>query len=60
LERRLGFTSRERMLREMATLVAALPAPLVLILEDLSLERSCRRSTSSRRSRSAATPRACC
>ena len=35
LERRLGFTNRERMLREMATLVAALPAPLVLILEDL-------------------------
>ena len=35
LERRLGITSRERMLREMATLVAALPAPLVLILEDL-------------------------
>jgi DNA-binding winged helix-turn-helix (wHTH) protein/tetratricopeptide (TPR) repeat protein len=35
LERRLGATTRERMLREMAALVAALPAPLVLVLEDL-------------------------
>ena len=35
LERRLGVTSRERMLREIATLVTALPAPLVLLLEDL-------------------------
>jgi tetratricopeptide (TPR) repeat protein len=35
LERRLGASTRDRMLREMATLVAALPAPLVLVLEDL-------------------------
>jgi DNA-binding winged helix-turn-helix (wHTH) protein/tetratricopeptide (TPR) repeat protein len=35
LERRLGATTRERMLREMAAFVAALPAPLVLVLEDL-------------------------
>ena len=35
LERRLGATTRERMLREMAAVVAALPAPLVLVLEDL-------------------------
>ena len=35
LERRLGATTRERMLREIAALVAALPAPLVLVLEDL-------------------------
>jgi DNA-binding winged helix-turn-helix (wHTH) protein/tetratricopeptide (TPR) repeat protein len=35
LERRLGATTRERMLREMAALVAALPAPLLLVLEDL-------------------------
>jgi hypothetical protein len=35
LERRLGTSTRDRMLREMATLVAAVPAPLVLVLEDL-------------------------
>lgn len=35
LERRLGIASRERMLREIAALVTALPAPLVLLLEDL-------------------------
>ena len=35
LELRLGTTTRERMLREMAAAVAALPAPLVLVLEDL-------------------------
>ena len=35
LERRLGATTRERMLREMAALVAALPLPLVFVLEDL-------------------------
>lgn len=35
LERRLGGTSGERMLREMAAVIAALPAPLVLVLEDL-------------------------
>lgn len=35
LERRLGAASRTRMLREIATLVASLPAPLVLVLEDL-------------------------
>lgn len=35
LERRLGASTRDRMLREMATLVANLPAPLVLVLEDL-------------------------
>jgi len=35
LERRRSATSRERMLREIAALVAALPAPLVLLLEDL-------------------------
>src|SRR5262249_35565793 len=35
IERRLGVASRERMLREIAALVTALPAPLVLFLEDL-------------------------
>src|SRR5262245_27501686 len=35
LERRLGATTGERMLREMAAVIAALPAPLVLVLEDL-------------------------
>src|SRR5262245_25434218 len=35
LERRLGATTRERMLREMAAVIAALPAPLILVLEDL-------------------------
>ena len=35
LERRLGASTRERMLRDIAALVAALPAPLVLLLEDL-------------------------
>jgi DNA-binding winged helix-turn-helix (wHTH) protein/tetratricopeptide (TPR) repeat protein len=35
LERRLGATTRERMLREMAAFLAALPDPLVLVLEDL-------------------------
>ena len=35
LERRLGATPRERMLREMASLVAALQSPLVIVLEDL-------------------------
>lgn len=35
LEHRLGATTRERMLREIASFVEALPAPLVLVLEDL-------------------------
>lgn len=35
LQRHLAGTTRERMLREMASLVVALPAPLVLVLEDL-------------------------
>jgi DNA-binding winged helix-turn-helix (wHTH) protein/tetratricopeptide (TPR) repeat protein len=35
LERRLGAASRERMLREIAAVVTALPEPLVLLLEDL-------------------------
>src|SRR6185369_6556284 len=35
LERRLGASTQHRMLREMAALVAALPASLVLVLEDL-------------------------
>ena len=35
LERRLGATIRERMLRDMAAVVGALPVPLVLVLEDL-------------------------
>jgi DNA-binding winged helix-turn-helix (wHTH) protein/tetratricopeptide (TPR) repeat protein len=35
LERRLGATTRERMLREFAAVVAALPAPLLLVVEDL-------------------------
>src|SRR6185503_7868095 len=35
LELRLGTTRRERMLREMASFVAALPAPFVWVLEDL-------------------------
>lgn len=35
LERRLGATTRERMLGEMAAFVEALPAPLVLVVEDL-------------------------
>lgn len=35
LERRLGATTQERMLREFAAAVAALPAPLLLVLEDL-------------------------
>jgi tetratricopeptide (TPR) repeat protein len=35
LQRQLATTTRERMLREMASLVVALPAPLVMVLEDL-------------------------
>lgn len=35
LERRLGVSTGGRMLREMATFVAALPTPLILVLEDL-------------------------
>jgi len=35
LELRLGATTGARMLREMAAVVAALPAPLILVLEDL-------------------------
>lgn len=35
LQRHLAGTTRERMLREMASLVVALPTPLVIILEDL-------------------------
>lgn len=35
LQHRLGAGSRERMLREMAAFVEALPQPLVLVLEDL-------------------------
>jgi DNA-binding winged helix-turn-helix (wHTH) protein/tetratricopeptide (TPR) repeat protein len=35
LQRQLATTTRERMLRDMASLVVALPVPLVIVLEDL-------------------------
>lgn len=35
LERRLGASGRQRMLREMAAFVEALPQPLLLVLDDL-------------------------